>query len=99
KFFLAIDLVNWYEQEKKSILLQVRIDGCENATKRFLQQVEMGMSWLMKESLISTMYSSKDFRDLNILVRGDEIFHHGMGIRDIKAGLTYTVQFGAVLMG
>jgi hypothetical protein len=66
-FYLHIDYISWYQKDKKSILLQIKIIGCEKVTQRFLMQVKLGMSWLMKESIMETMFENKDFKDLSIL--------------------------------
>lgn len=98
-FYMTIDLVNWYEKARKSILLQIKIEGCKNATDRYLQQVKNGFGWLMKESVISMMFVNKDFRDLNILVQRDEIYNSHIKTKDIKVDITFDVKFRAILMG
>lgn len=98
-FYMNIDLINWYEKDRKSILLQLKIQGCKNATDRFLQQVAMNMDWLMKESIISMMFVNKDFRDLNILVMRDEVYNMHIKTKDIKMDITFDVKIRAVLMG
>lgn len=98
-FFMTIDLINWYEKNQKSILLQIIIKGCKNATDRFAQHVENGLDWLMKESVISMMVVNKDFRDLNILVQRDEVYNYLIISRDLKADIEFNIKIRAVLMG
>jgi hypothetical protein len=98
-FTMSIDLINWYERVRKSILLQLKIVGCQNSTKRFLAQVELGMGWLMKEAVISMMYTNKDFRDLNILVQNNEEYKYHIKTQDRKMNITFDVEFRAILMG
>ena len=98
-FYMTIDLINWYEKDKKSILLQLKIKGCKNATQRYLKQVSMGIEWLMKESLISMMYVNKDFRDLNILVTNNEVYKFVVEAKDIRFDISFEIEMRAVLMG
>lgn len=98
-YYMTIDLINWHEKEKKSILLQIEITGCKNATDRFLKQVELGMAWLMKESIISMMFINPDFRNLNILVQNNDIYNYHIKTQDIRMDITFDVKFRAILMG
>ncbi len=98
-YYMTIDLVNWMIKDKKSILLQLEITGCKNATARFLGQAEKGLNWLMKESIVSMMYVNADFRDLNILVKGDEVYNYHIKTKDIKMDITFDIKFRAILMG
>lgn len=98
-FYMTIDFVNWIVQDKKSILLQLEIHGCKNATERFWTQVAHEMDWLMKETIISMMFMNKDFRDLNILVKADEVYNYHITTKDIKLDLTFETSFRAILMG
>ncbi|WMJ75368.1 toll/interleukin-1 receptor domain-containing protein [Cytophagaceae bacterium ABcell3] len=98
-YYMTIDIVNWMVKDKKSILLQVEINGCENATDRFMMQVKSGMGWLMKETIISMMFMNDDFRNLNILVKNDEVFVCQFKTKDIKMNIFFDVKFRAILMG
>ena len=98
-FYLDIDLINWYEKEKKSVLLQLKITGCKNATERFILQSSTGRDWLMKEAIISMMYVSPDFRDLNIYICKDQIYTYHITAKDKKMDITFEVDLRAVLMG
>ncbi|WP_035804224.1 hypothetical protein [Lunatimonas lonarensis] len=96
-YYMTIDLINLYEKEKKSILLQIEITGCKNATDRFLKQVELGMAWLMKESIISMMFVNPDFRNLNILVQNNDIYNYHIKTQDIRMDITFDVKRGEYL--
>ena len=98
-FFLDIDFISWYEKDRKSILLQIKIVGCEKATERSIMQAKMGMGWLMKETIMGMMFENKDFRDLNILVENNKIFDLNIKTQDIKLDLSFTIKIRAVLMG
>lgn len=98
-YHMTIDFINWIVKDKKSILLQLDIVGCKNATARFWTQVESGKDWLMKETIISSMYMNKDFRDLNILVKGDEVYNYHIKTQDLKMDITFDIKFRAILMG
>jgi hypothetical protein len=98
-FYMTIDILNWYGTEQKSILIQLEIYGCENATKRYIQQVESGMDWLMKESIISMMYVNEDFRQLNILAQNDQVYNMHIKTKDIKMDIIFDVKIRAVLLG
>ncbi|MDQ2771479.1 MAG: toll/interleukin-1 receptor domain-containing protein [Bacteroidota bacterium] len=98
-FYLNIDLVNWYEKARKSFLLQIQVIGCKNATTRYLQQVKSGLNWLMKETVISVIIASKDFRELNILVDKDEVHNSYFKTKDIKMDISFDINLRAVLMG
>jgi len=98
-FYTDIDIINWYEKDKKSILLQIKIDGCENATNRYLYQVMLGMNWMMKETLISILVTDEKLRNLNILTKTDEVYLEHIIRKDIKADLTFKITIRAVLMG
>lgn len=98
-FFLDIDFISWYEKDRKSILLQIKIIGCEKVTERFIMQNKMGMSWLMKETIMGMMFENKDFRDLKILVENNKIYDLNIKTQDIKLDLSFTIKIRAVLMG
>lgn len=98
-YHMTIDLVTWYEKAKKSILLQLEIDGCENATKRFLIQSEAGLEWLMKETIISMMFVNEDFRKLNILAQNDNVFNYHIKTKDKTFDIIFDIRFRAILMG
>ncbi len=98
-FYMTIDLVNWYEKEKKSILLQVKVTGCKNATERYLKQVASGMNWFMKETIITTMAASEEFKNLNILAMNNEVYKCHIKTVDIKMDITFDIEIRAVLMG
>lgn len=98
-FYMAVDMINWYKDERKSILLQIKIVGCNNATKRYLNQVNLEMDWLMRESIISMMFVNEDFRNINILVRSDQIYNHHIKTKDLNMDITFDFYFRAVLMG
>lgn len=98
-FYTDIDIINWYEKDKKSILLQLKILGCENATNRYLNQVTLGMNWLMKETLISILATDEKLRKLNILTKADEIYLEEIVRKDLNADITFKITIRAVLMG
>ncbi len=98
-FYLEIDSVTWYEKDKKTVLLQIRIDGDKNATERFKNQIAAGIPSLMKDTLMRELLTNKDFRDLNILVQSDKIDPYLFTIMDKKIPLSFNVIIKGVLMG
>lgn len=98
-FYMTIDLVNWYEKDRKSILLQINVTGCQNATARFLQQTQLGIGWLMKESIISMMFTNADFQRLNIYIENNKPYTFKTIIKDIKMNLTFDLSIRGLLMG
>lgn len=99
KFFLEIDSVTWYEKDKKTVLLQIKIEGDKNATERFKHQIKAGIPFLMKETVMRELLTNKDFRDLNVLVQSDKIDPYLFKIIDKKIPLSFDVIIKGVLMG
>jgi hypothetical protein len=98
-YYLNIDFVIWHIKENKSILFQIHITGCENATKRFFSWAEMGQASIMNESVIEMMYQSKEFRTLNILAKNNELYKHHIKTADVKININFDIKLRAVLMG
>ena len=98
-FSLEIDSVTWYEKDKKTVLLQIKVDGDKNATERFKHQISVGMPSLMKETVMMELMTNKDFRDLNILIHNDKIDPYLFKIIDKKIPLAFKVIIKGVLMG
>ncbi len=53
----------------------------------------------MKETVISVIIASKDFRELNILVDKDEVHNSYFKTKDIKMDISFDINLRAVLMG
>lgn len=98
-YHLEIDLNNWYLNANKSVLIQINIEGCENATKKFLKQAEVGNHWLMHEIIISTMFANNDFRNLNIRASREQVFYKYIKIKDIELDITFNAIIRCVMMG
>ena len=98
-FFLDIDLVNWYEKQRKSILLGIYVVANKNGTDRYLNQLAHGIDWMMKETAISLMWMDEKLKNLNILVQRDETFKLNVLMRDTKTGIDFKIRIKAVLMG
>lgn len=98
-FYTHIDLVNWYKKANKSILLQIFIDGSENATKRYIDQVNLGYNWTMKETLISVMSKTPEFTEMNILTKNDEVYNNYLTLKDDESDIEFYFHIRAILMG
>ncbi len=98
-FYLDIDYISWYQKVRKSILLQIKIIGCEKVTQQFLMQLKMGTSLLMKESIMQNMFENKDFRDLSILIEKDKVYNFKIDAQDTKLDMQFTINIRGVIMG
>ncbi len=98
-FKMSIDLVNWYQKQRKSILLQISALGNRVATDRFLVQLNSGMGWLMKETVVGLLATSSEFRRLNLMIKNDEISNYYFRFEDPKTSVNFEIRIRAVMMG
>ncbi|MXV51971.1 TIR domain-containing protein [Pedobacter sp. HMF7647] len=98
-FFLSIDLVNWYEKQRKSILLTINVEANVQGTRRFEEQLSHGVDWLMKETVITLLYENTRLRELDILVQRDSLFRLKVLMRDINSDIDFKIIIKASLMG
>lgn len=98
-FVFHIDFAIWIEKQQKSIILQVVFTGDEAATDRYKQQVKVGLSFLMKETLILVLCENENYRNLHIIASNDKPYIFTGKIHDSKNGIAFDVQVRAVLLG
>lgn len=99
RFALEIDVVTWLPSDKKTVLLQVKVNGDDTATDRFKIQCEAGLPHLMKEALILELMRNDATRDISILCQSNNIDPHLVKMIDQKAGITFEIVIRGVLMG
>lgn len=98
-FFLTVDLVNWYEKQRKSILLTINVEANVEGTKRFQNQLKSGVDWLMKETILMLLFENEKLRELDILVKRDDLFRLKMLLRDVNSNIDFRIVIKASLMG
>jgi hypothetical protein len=98
-FFLTVDLVNWYEKQRKSILLTINVEANVEGTKRFQNQLKSGVDWLMKETILMLLFENEKLRELDILVQRDDLFRLKMLLRDVNSNIDFRIVIKASLMG
>lgn len=98
-FLLEIDTVTWYHKDKKTILLQITINGDEMVTERFKVQWKSNHKHLMKDTLLNVLKTNKDTKDISILCQSDKVDPLLIKIVDSNANLKFDVKIRGVVMG
>ena len=98
-FYTDIDIANWYQKDKKTILIQIKVKGCKNITERFKKEDMWGLGFAMKERLISIMYASPELRKTNILASSDKADIRKFKIKDKRLNWEFEIIIRTVLMG
>ncbi len=98
-FLLEIDTVTWLPSDKKTVLLQIIVNGDETATERFKTQYSSGLTHLMKDTLLNELKTNKDTKDINILCQNDKIDPWMIKLVDSKMNLTFEIKIRGVVMG
>lgn len=96
---LKIWMVSWIIDQNKSIVLNIKIEGDDKATKRFLLQAKSGMNWLMKDSLISMMKHSKEISEIRMVFKSDEAYRNYFKTKDEKLRLMFKIEIEGNMMG
>jgi len=96
---LKIWMVSWIVDQNKSIVLNIKITGDDNATQRFLVQAKTGMNWLMKDSLISMMKHNIEISQIRMLFKSDETYKHQFKTKDEKLNLIFDIQIEGNMLG
>ena len=99
QFALEIDTVTWYPKDKKTVLLQIKINGDNTATERYKSQYLSGLTHLMKDTLLRELMTNEVTKDLNVLIKNDIIDPHLIKLQDNKLGLEFEIIIRGVLMG
>ena len=99
QYHMAIDLITWYIKEKKSILVQLTLEGNKTATERYKQHVSNGLPFLMKEINIGMMKETKEIYDLRLYLETDKTYYNEIGMKDTKSDINFTVGIRALQMG
>jgi len=99
QFSLEIDTVTWYPKDKKTVLLQIKINGDKTATERYKAQFSSGLKHLMKDTLLRELMTNEATKDLNVLIKNDIVDPHLIKLKDNKLGLEFEIIIRGVLMG
>lgn len=99
QFLMEIDCVTWNHAQKKTLLLQIKIEGDSNATNRFTRQYVDGYPEIMKETLLLSLKSTPATRDLRVLIQNDKVDPYLFTFKDEKLNLSFNVVIRGVLMG
>ena len=99
KFALEIDVVTWLPSDKKTVLIQIKVNGDDTATKRFKSQCQAGLAHLMKEALLMELMHNDVTKNLNILCQNDKVDPYLIKIVDNKVGITFEIIVRGVIMG
>lgn len=99
KFALEIDTVTWYPKDKKTVLLQIKINGDEKATERYKKQFTSGFTSLMKDSILLELMNNDATKDLNVLIKNDIVDPHLFKFKDKKTDIEFEIIIRGVLMG
>nr|WP_294949803.1 toll/interleukin-1 receptor domain-containing protein [uncultured Mucilaginibacter sp.] len=99
RYFLDIDLVTWYINENKSVLIQLNTTGNDVATKKFYNYVEAGVPFIMKEIIIGLLNNSKDIYNLRLYLHKDKLCLNEFSFGDQNIGVKFDIRIRALQMG
>lgn len=99
KFFVWLDFANFYQNNERTLLLQVEIKGNEAATKRFNEQLNMKMERVMPETVLIMLHEDPLCNSLDIRIKNNYPYYNRIAIQDKSSDIIFYVTIKAVLMG
>lgn len=98
-YYFDIDLVTWFQNEKKSISIQLNIQGNKEATDQFERYSKDGIPFVMRELLIRAMSESNEIYNLRFYIPSDKIYRKSLSLVDPKSNLMFKIGIRGLQMG
>jgi hypothetical protein len=99
-YYLQLDkVVRYNERPESTVLLQTYVKGNDAATDHYKKQLKLGLNFLMKDTIISTMSIAEPFANKRILLREDEPWEEKFTLADATTPVQFKIKIRGRLIG